>query len=281
MTSSHVTSNRDSLAAAAEVKTRRAPAAGADHETYGAEDLPVLIRLPDLTKTAPRAVATLRRTPDAGTRAAASVAVDAPTGSSPVACSSGPAMTASDSVAADSLAGRRQRRGALPVAKASPTGGARQYLTAFLLAVALFAIIVTIKESRHATPAAKPTVGGEQVAAPAIRADRTDSTPPVDLHPPVLAPPANAVTEALEGPVETAFETGAPVAPDAAGYADGAVQVTESESYGSYPSTAIEPVQAQPAAARSAADSVWSPPMDRNPQRSAGREPTDNRYEQR
>ena len=51
MITPHLSSNRDDSASAAEVKTRRARAAAAGHETYGAENLPVLIRLPDLTTT--------------------------------------------------------------------------------------------------------------------------------------------------------------------------------------------------------------------------------------
>jgi hypothetical protein len=154
-----------------------------------------------------------------------------------------------------------------------------QYLLAFLLAGALFVIIVAIKESRQAASAKKPAAGRAAVGDPAAASGPATHGPALGIESPELVPAANAVAQPPRGPVETAFETAAPVAPDAAGYADGAVQVTG--SYDSYPSTNVEPVQPRSASAQAAPGGVWpSSPEDR-PLQSADRHSSDVRYQQR
>ena len=117
---------------------------------------------------------------------------------------------------------------------------------AVVLAGVLFAIIVTIKEWNQAAPTKKPSAGREQVGAPEINFDQPERAPAANAFSdqPELVPAANAVSNQPDGAQwRRALESDEPIAPDAAGYADGAEQVMG--SYSSYPSTGVEPVQPQ------------------------------------
>jgi hypothetical protein len=315
MITPHLSSNRDDSALAAEVKTRRARAAGTGHETYGAENLPVLIRLPDLTTSAEPVVAM----PVAASGDSIATLVDASRDSLQ---DSRPAPPPREWVPAEATdrqsnarANRRARREVPRATPARSTGGARQFLLAVVLAGVLFAIIVTIKEWNQAAPTTKPTAGREQVGAPALDFDQPELAPaanatfdqpdaPVDTvlqekHTPYGVVPANGMTSPdterpparTTGTSMSAFPAPAapplpaqnisdePIAPDAAGYADGAEQVMG--SYGGYPSTGVEPVKPQSVSTGSAADGVWPPAVGNTPIRNADRNPADFRYQQR
>jgi hypothetical protein len=143
----------------------------------------------------------------------------------------------------------------------------------------LFAIIVTIKEW-HQTPVAKTSPrGAERVGVPDIDFAQPEHPPAANVfsEQPELVPAANAFTHQVDVPTSTALETSEPVAPEAAGFADGAEQDTV--SYSSYPSTGVDAVQ--PLSAGSAADVGWPPAADGSPIRNADRSSPDVRYQQR
>ncbi len=169
MITPHLSPNRDDSALAAEVKTRRARAVGTGHETYGAENLPVLIRLPDLTTALEPAVAI----PVPASRDGVATLVDVPSDSLRNSRPAPPPCELASAAATDEQsnprASRRTRRGVPRATPARSSGGAGQFLLAVVLAGVLFAIIVTIKEWNQAAPTKQPTAGREQVGAPATQ----------------------------------------------------------------------------------------------------------------
>ena len=176
-------------------------------------------------------------------------------------------------------ANRRTRRSVPRPTPARRSGGVGQFLLAVVLAGVLFAIIVTIKEwnqrrRRKTTPA-----GRGQVGVPDISFDQPEQTPAANAFSdqPELVPAANALSNPPDVPMDTALESTAPVAPEAAGYADGAEQGMG--SYSSYPSTGVDAVQ--PVSAGPAANGVWPPAVGDSSIRNADRSSPDARYQQR
>ncbi len=291
MSTRDVTSKTADSTVAAEVMARRTKSAERSPEIYGAETLPVLIRLPDLT-LANRAVNRLSASavPE---EVAATVTdpVDAAPDLSPPRRER--ERYASGAVRPDRPAygGRRVRRG---IREDQPVGwlhSVRRFLVAAALAGILLAVIVTIKEWNQAPP--KPTS-----VAPREHVEVS----PMDFGQPELAPAANATREPRNAPMDTvqdnghtlpgavpagmiSFDSGPspyientrptrvdeqPVAPDAAGYADGADP--EPRAYGNYPTTGVDPVEAGALPRGSAAGPAWPPTYGpSSPVRSADR----------
>ena len=172
--------------------------------------------------------------------------------------------------------GRRVRRG---IREDQPVGwlhGVRQFLVAAVLAGILLAVIVTIKEWNQAPSKATSVAPREHV-----------DVSPMDFGQPELAPAANATLEPPSAPLDTVEASGRtlqgavpagmisvdsgpsphfentrptsfedqPVAPDAAGYADGADPAPR--GYGNYPSTGVDPVEVGPLPSGSAAGPAW------------------------
>jgi hypothetical protein len=273
-------------ALAGQVAARRVRAVGAGREVYGAENLPVLICLPDLTARAIRADAPVPSAlggdepvtlPDHDATAAAVGAHEARDSQRLPRAES--ALAGKTDTARSPVTEHRVLRTGPRAAPARPFGGIGQYLLAVLVAGALFVIIITVKERREATSAKQAPARRPQVESRAVDVGRSTPTPPMNLSPPDLAPAAKAAAKSDAHSLTTTRDANQPVAPDAAGYADGVAQVTA--GYGDYPPTGMEPVQSQSAAASSAVDLAWPTPVDESAARSADRRSTDARYQQR
>ncbi len=277
MNTSQLTTDRNR---SAEVRTRRAQTAAAAAESYDGENLPVLIQLPDLSPASPKATA---KPVTASADQAAAVAEPSTAGSAarqplPVPASS------------DSTAGSGRRSGMRATGGPSgpnrrpspprPSGGIGQYLLAVLLAGALFAVIVTVKESRQSASAKKNLAPGRTaLETPASATSSSAPSSTIEIVPPEIAPAVIPAPELPRGPAGIAVDLSEPVAPDAAGYADGAVQVTE--YYDPYPSTPVGPVQPYSGSADTAPADTWSVPGQHGQLRSADRNPTDIQHQQR
>lgn len=261
---------------AAEVTARRTKSTERSPEIYGAETLPILIRLPDLT-LANRAVTRLSASavPEEVTATVTDPVVAAPDLSPP---RRERERYATGAVRQDRqvYGGRRVRRG---IREDQPVGwlhGVRQFLVAAVLAGILLAVIVTIKEWNQAPSKATSVAPREHV-----------DVSPMDFGQPELAPAANATLEPPSAPLDTVEASGRtlhgavpagmisvdsgpsphfentrptsfedqPVAPDAAGYADGADPAPR--GYGNYPSTGVDPVEVGPLPSGSAAGPAW------------------------
>jgi hypothetical protein len=281
MITPHSSTSRDGRASVVEVKTRRTQAAATERETYGADNLPILIRLPDLTATwVPGVTTPVPVVSDAPTTKAdvssdgsEEAAVDAPR------CE--PVAAAGRDDASPACTVERTRRGVPRPAPARPSGGIGQFLFAVVLAGVLFAIIVTVKEWNQPPVTKTRRTGHEQVGAPDIHFAEPAQAPVPNVfsEQPELVPAANAFSSQPAMPRDTAFETSEPVAPEAAGYADGAEQEQGSGSLSGYPSTGVDAVQ--PTSASSAAAGGWPPAVDNRPIRNAERSSPDARYQQR
>jgi len=281
MTPSDRVPKRGSSGVAAEVATRRARNVAPGSETYGAEELPVLIRLPDLA--APAAPARQR---PVVSRDTASVADPLPTASPPEKAAAAPEQeeVVPAVVERDTVAERRNRRTEPSISRAPSArsqGGMGQYLMAILIAGAIFTVIVLVKESRKgSTPPVTPAAASRQIDAAGEPADFPSLPPQLNIPTPQLEPAANASSNATYAPTDTAIDLGQPVASGAVGFADGAVQTQSyTESADDYPSTNVAPVEVQSAAFGSA-DAAWPPAGDR-PVHSADRHASDVQYQQR
>ncbi|MHB0955827.1 MAG: hypothetical protein ACYC6N_00635 [Pirellulaceae bacterium] len=261
-------------------------------EKYGAETLPVLIRLPDLTLS--------------------DQSLD------PVSTSAAPEPEVQTVIAPlaaepESRSGRRERpvsgrarqdrhestsrRGRGRVRQEKPVGGlhgVKQFVVAAVLAGILLAVIVTIKDWNRQAPESTSAAAGRQIEA--LQAD---------FGHPELAPAANATFEPRNAPLDTvreptdtneehgpslqsvvpagmmSFDPGPwpeaatprrdadrPVAPEAAGYADGAD--SRGGAYGNYPSTDAPPVEVGSVPPSSGVGAAWPSSYDASrPVRSA------------
>ena len=197
MSTRDVTSKTADSTVAAEVMARRTKSTERSPEIYGAETLPVLIRLPDLT-LANRAVNRLSASavPE---EVAATVTdpVDAAPDLSPPRRERERYVSGAVRQDRPAYGGRRVRRG---IREDQPVGwlhGVRQFLVAAVLAGILLAVIVTIKEWNQAPP--KPTS-----VAPREHVEVS----PMDFGQPELAPAANATREPRNAPMDTVQDSG-------------------------------------------------------------------------
>lgn len=299
MSTPHRLSTRDDTAPVAEVRTRRTRAAAAGRETYGAENLPVLIRLPDLATARPQVavVGGSREREAEDVPAAVSVPSVAAVEPQPIDAGLEPLRGTETQCAAAPTGYGRAGRGTPRPTPARPSEGAGQLLWAVVLAGVLFAVIVTVKEWNQ-TPRGKAEPSRDQhVRIPDLNEDfqlrQPLQTPATDVFPspPELAPAANAlsaqpsepsdVASTLSAqpsePSDVALERDAPVAPEAVGYADG-VEQDAGGVYSSYPSTGVDMVEP----ARAGATEVgWPPATDRSLFRNAERSLPDAQYQQR
>jgi hypothetical protein len=280
------------LKVAAEVTARRTKSTERSPEVYGAETLPILIRLPDLT-LASRAATRLSASamPEEVTATVTDPVVAAPDPSPPRRERERYATTGAVRQDRQAYGGGRVRRGIREDQSVGWRHGVRQFLVAVVMAGILLAVIVTIKEWNQAPSKATSVAPREHV-----------DVSPMDFGQPELAPAANATREPPSAPMDTveasgrtlqgavpagmmSFDSGPsphientgpirvedqPVAPDAAGYADGAD--SEPRGYGNYPTTGVAPVEVGPLPSGSAAGPAWPTSFDRSsPVRSADR----------
>jgi hypothetical protein len=262
--------------------------------TYGAEDLPVLIRLPDLTAATQIAAAAIR----------------ASTPVTPMHEAQPPATEKAIERAARPQRGSRTRNMRRKMSRNVSAGWLRnvvQLAFAAVLALILLAIVVTIKQWNQEAPAPKRSPGYDRVDAPNI-----------DFGQPSLAPPSNLISEkedeplwepvtssrrTLQGvvpadlmPSEAAAEPageqlGTPVPaagpvhvagptqpPGGRGYADAAERPTSPHNY---PTTGVEPVANAPRLPRVPQSAGWRETVPLGPIRNAERGAADSRSQPR
>ncbi|MHB8969064.1 MAG: hypothetical protein ACYC3X_03185 [Pirellulaceae bacterium] len=181
MSTRNVSSKRTHSTVATDVMARRTRTTGGGTEVYGADTLPVLIRLPDLTSM---------HRPMPRVSQAAPLADDPLTVAIPLAAAPDPApprherdrkFKGRSSQDRSTHPSGRTRRG---VREEPPTGwlhGAKQFLVAAVLAGVLFGVVVTIKEWNRESPKPGPAVFRNQIDASTL-----------DFGQPELAPAANA-----------------------------------------------------------------------------------------
>jgi len=303
---------------------RRTRTTGSGTETYGAETLPVLIRLPDLTLANQLAQRVSKPAAAENVPLTVSNSVATAPDSAPPRYERDRKVTGRASLDRNVRTGGRIRRGMREDPPAGWLHGAKQFLVAAVLAGILFGVIVTIKEWNREAPTPKRVVPREQIEAsmdfgqpelaPAANAhfDHDPQNVPLDtvqdqadqdtgntlqgIVPAGMTsfdpgPSPEITTNSAQPVVSTAIPTYAAgyaptpaldqaVAPDAAGYADGADQA--SGSYGDYPTTGVEPIGAESLPTGPTADAAWPPErVPTRPVRSADRGSADLHSRQR